>query len=89
MGKKIRNKNSKAKNCGNKNLRSNLRDKDFKNNFWRKKIEVNILEAKLNNIWELNFGIKLSQQLKLGKEEKIKKRKGKKIGHKCFEIGKF
>jgi len=45
------------------------------------------LEAKLNNIWELNFGIKLSQQLKLGKEEK--KRKGKEIGHKCFEIGKF
>jgi len=44
------------------------------------------LEAKLNNIWELNFGIKLSQQLKLGKEEKIKK---KEIGHKCFEIGKF
>jgi len=42
-----------------------------------KKIEVNILEAKLNNIWELNFGIKLSQQLKLGKEEKIKKKKGK------------
>jgi len=54
-----------------------------------KKIEVNILEAKLNNIWELNFGIKLSQQLKLGKEEKIKKSKGKEIGHKCFEIGKF
>ena len=52
-------------------------------------MEVNILEAKLNNIWELNFGIKLSQQLKLGKEEKIKKKKGKKIGHKCFEIGKF
>jgi len=36
------------------------------------------LEAKLNNIWELNFGIKLSQQLKLGKEEKIKKKEREK-----------
>jgi len=42
-------------------------------------MEVNILEAKLNNIWELNFGIKLSQQLKLGKEEKIKKEREKKL----------
>jgi len=37
-----------------------------------KKIEVNILETKLNNVWELNFGNKLSQQLELGKEEKKK-----------------
>ena len=36
------------------------------------------MEAKLNNIWELNFGIKLSQQLKLGKEEKITKKEREK-----------
>ena len=46
--KNFGNENSKAKKFESKNSRSNLGDKDFKNYFRRKKLEVKILEAKLN-----------------------------------------
>jgi len=46
--KKFGNENSKAKKFESKNSRSNLGDKDFKNYVRRKKLEVKILEAKLN-----------------------------------------
>ena len=46
--KNFGNENSKAKKFESKNSRSNLGDKDFKNYFWRKKLEVKILEAELN-----------------------------------------